>query len=52
MNSKRKWYCEFVKDSQDTIETKVELVSPQWTDLIDRGGLWHVKEMTYQFFVQ
>ena len=21
----------------------------EWTDLIDRGGLWHVKEFTYQF---
>ena len=22
----------------------------EWTDLIDRGGLWHVKETTYRFF--
>ena len=22
----------------------------KWTDLIDRGGLWHIKETTYQFF--
>ena len=22
----------------------------EWTDLLDRGGLWHVKENTYQFF--
>ena len=22
----------------------------EWTKLIDRGGLWHVKETTYQFF--
>lgn len=21
-----------------------------WTDLIDRGGLWHIKETTHQFF--
>ena len=23
----------------------------EWTDLIDRGGLYHVKETTFQFFV-
>jgi len=23
----------------------------EWTDSIDRGGLWHVKEFTYQFFL-
>ena len=39
---------ELVKDPQDT-ETKIQ-TDEQWTDLIDRGGLWHVKEMTYQFF--
>ena len=22
----------------------------EWTDLIDRGGLWHIKGTTYQFF--
>jgi len=41
---------ELVKDPQDT-ETKIQ-TDEQWTDLIDRGGLWHVKEMTYQFFIQ
>ena len=39
---------ELVKDPQDS-EAKVE-TDEQWTDLIDRGGLWHVKETTYQFF--
>ena len=22
----------------------------EWTDRVDRGGLWHVKETTYQVF--
>ena len=25
-------------------------IDEDWIDLIDRGGLWHVKETTYQFF--
>ena len=28
---------------------KIE-IDEQWTNLIDGGGLWHVKETTYQFF--
>ena len=39
---------ELVKHPQDS-EAKIE-TDEQWIDLIDRGGLWHVKEMTYQFF--
>ena len=39
---------ELVKHPQDS-EAKIE-IDEQWTDLIDWGGLWHVKEMTYQFF--
>ena len=39
---------ELVKDPQDS-EGKIE-TDEQWTNLIDRGGLWHVKETTYQFF--
>ena len=37
---------EMIKD-QDTEEHGVD---EEWTDLINRGGLWHVKETTYQFF--
>ena len=33
------------KDSEELCATDEE-----WTDLIDRGGLWRVKEFTYQFF--
>ena len=25
-------------------------INEEWTELIDRGGLWHVTETTYQFF--
>ena len=39
---------DLVKDPQDD-EAKLE-TDEQWTNLIDRGGLWHVKESTYQFF--
>ena len=39
---------ELVKHPQDS-EAKIE-TDEQWTELIDRGCLWHVKEMTYQFF--
>ena len=38
---------ELVKDPQDS-ERKIE-TDEQWTNLIDRGGLWHVKEMTSVF---
>ena len=38
---------ELVK-SQDSEEQGAD---EEWTDLIDRGGLWHVKEFTYQFFL-
>ena len=38
---------ELVK-SQDSEEQGTD---EEWTDLIDRGGLWHVKEFTYQFFL-
>ena len=37
---------ELVKD-QDAEQAGVD---EEWTDLIDRGGLWHIKECTYQFF--
>ena len=33
------------QDSEEPCTTDEE-----WTDLIDRGGLWRVKEFTYQFF--
>ena len=39
---------ELVKHPQDS-EAKIE-TDEQWTELIDRGCLWCVKEMTYQFF--
>ena len=39
---------DLVKDPQDD-EAKLE-TDEQWTDLIDRGGLWHVKESTYPVF--
>jgi len=37
---------ELVKD-QDAEQAGTD---EEWTNLIDRGGLWHVKECTYQFF--
>ena len=38
---------ELVKDySDETIGT-----SEEWTMLVDRGGLWHVKETTYALFL-
>lgn len=37
---------ELIKD-QDIEEDGVD---EEWTDLIDRGGLWHIKETTYRFF--
>ena len=39
---------ELVKHLQDS-KAKIE-TDEQWTELIDRGCLWRVKEMTYQFF--
>jgi len=27
------------------------LVPGEWTSLIDRGGLWHVKETTFTIFI-
>ena len=36
-----------VKDKSDTSVGPCE----EWTDLIDRGGLWHVKENTHSFFL-
>ena len=36
-----------VKDPQDS-DAKIE-TNEQWTDLIDREGLWHVKQTTYLF---
>ena len=32
------------------IENDMQGVDEQWTELIDRGGLWGVTETTYQFF--
>ena len=32
------------------IENNMQGVDEQWTELIDRGGLWSVTETTYQFF--
>jgi len=29
---------------------QLETDHEHWTDLIDRGGLWHVKDMTYRLF--
>ena len=37
---------ELVK-SQDTVQGGTD---EEWTNMIDRGGLWHIKECTYQFF--
>ena len=37
---------ELVKD-QDTEQHGID---EHWTHLIDRGGLWHIKETTYQLF--
>ena len=37
---------ELVKD-QDTEQHGID---EDWTDLVDRGGLWHIKETTYQLF--
>ena len=31
------------------IENNMQGVDEQWTELIDRGGLWGVTETTYQF---
>ena len=31
--------------------TEQHSTDKDWTDLIDRGGLWHIKETTYHFFV-
>ena len=42
------YLMDLVKDSEDC-EAKIE-TDEQWTHLIDRGGLWHVKESTYQLF--
>jgi len=36
-----------VKDKSDTSSGNCE----EWTDLVDRGGLWHVRENTYSFFL-
>ena len=38
-----------VKDKDP--ENDMQGVDEQWTALIDRGGLWHATETTYQFFV-
>jgi len=38
---------ELVKGDDDTEQFGTD---EEWTNLIDRGGLWHVKENTYQFF--
>jgi len=40
---------ELVKDHHNT-ERQLEADYEHWTDLIDRGGLWHVKDTTYQLF--
>ena len=37
-----------VKDKDP--ENDMQGVDKQWTALIDRGGLWHATETTYQFF--
>ena len=36
-----------VKDKSDTSRGVCE----EWTDLVDRGGLWHVRENTHSFFL-
>jgi len=36
-----------VKDKSDTSRGLCE----EWTDMVDRGGLWHVKENTHSFFL-
>jgi len=36
-----------VKDKDDTSSGPCE----EWTDLVDRGGLWHVRENTHSFFL-
>lgn len=36
-----------VKDKSDTSSGPCE----EWTDLVDRGGLWHVQENTHSFFL-
>jgi len=38
---------ELVKSDQDADQVGLD---EEWTDLLDRGGLWRVKECTYQFF--
>lgn len=35
------------KDKSDTSSGPCE----EWTDLVDRGGLWHVQENTHSFFL-
>ena len=39
---------ELVKDHNT--ERQLETDHEHWTDLIDRGGLWHVKDTTYRLF--
>ena len=36
-----------VKDKYDTSRSVCE----EWTDLVDRDGLWHVQENMYSFFL-
>jgi len=36
-----------VKNDQDAEQVGLD---EEWTDIIDRGGLCHIKECTYQFF--
>ena len=36
-----------VKEKSDTTSGPCE----EWTDLVDRGGLWHIRENTHSFFL-
>ena len=36
-----------VKEKSDTTSGLCE----EWTDLVDRGGLWHIQENTHSFFL-
>ena len=38
---------ELIKDQN----TEQHRIDEDWTDLRDRGALWHIKETTYRFFV-
>ena len=38
------------KEGQQTIDSHDPGTAEEWTDLVDRGGLWHVRETTFHLF--